>query len=132
MASKSDKNPRNPQSRLFKRLTRLFSGPIINYRTQTPRKEKRRTLDKYNFTSASGKEFRKTSYDPYENLTANILANQNRIERYSDFEQMEYEPIIASAMDIYADEMTTSNDLQRLLSISCANEEIKGVLDPIS
>ena len=54
MASKdNNKNPRNPQSRLFRQLTKLFSGPIINYRTQTPRKERRRNLDKYNFTSAS-------------------------------------------------------------------------------
>ena len=98
--NRNEKNPRNPQSRLFKRLTRLFSGPIINYRSQTPRKEKRRHLDNYKFTSASGKQFKKTTYDPFENLTANIMANQNRIERYADFDQMEYEPIIASAMDI--------------------------------
>tara|TARA_R100000152_G_C6778551_1_gene209334 strand:+ start:1021 stop:3003 length:1983 start_codon:yes stop_codon:yes gene_type:complete len=130
MASKdNNKNPRNPQSRLFRQLTKLFSGPIINYRTQTPRKERRRNLDKYNFTSASGKQFKKTSYDPFENLTSNIMSNQNRIERYGDFDQMEYEPIIASALDIYADEMSTSSELQNLLTIKCPNEEIKGILD---
>jgi len=75
-------NTRNPQSTLFKRLTRLLSGPIVNYRAQTPRKEKRRHLDKYKFRSASGKQFKKTTYDPFENLTSNIMANQNRIERY--------------------------------------------------
>ena len=57
------------------------------------------------------------------------MANQNRIERYADFDQMEYEPIIASALDVYADEMTTSTGLSRLLDIKCPNEEIKGVLD---
>jgi len=62
-------------------------------------------------------------------MTANIMANQNRIERYADFDQMEYEPIIASALDVYADEMTTSTGLSRLLDIKCPNEEIKGVLD---
>lgn len=131
MANKNDKNPRNPESSLFKKLTRLLSGPIINYRSQTTRNTKRRNLDKYKnrFRSASGKQFKKTSYDPFENLTANIMANQNRIERYADFEQMEYEPIIASAMDIYADEMTTSSDLENLLLIKCPNEEIKGILD---
>lgn len=131
MANKNDKNPRNPESSLFKKLTRLLSGPIINYRSQTTRNTKRRNLDKYKnrFRSASGKQFKKTSYDPFENLTANIMANQNRIERYADFEQMEYEPIIASALDIYADEMTTSSDLESLLFIKCPNEEIKGILD---
>ena len=81
--NRNDKPTRNPQSKLFKQLTKLFSGPIVNYRTQTPRKEKRRQLDKYKFQSASGKQFKKTQYDPFENLTANIMANQNRIERYA-------------------------------------------------
>ena len=129
MANNNGKNPtRNPDSPLFKRLTRLFSGPIVNYRRQIPRKDKRRDLDKYKFRSASGQQFKKTSYDPFENLTANIMANQNRTERYADFEQMEYEPIIASALDIYADEMTTSSELQRLVTINCPNEEIKSIL----
>jgi len=132
MANKNGQNPtRNPDSPLFKRLTRLFSGPIVNYRRQVPRKDKRRHLDKYKFRSASGQQFKKTSYDPFENLTANIMANQNRAERYADFEQMEYEPIIASAMDIYADEMTTSSELQRLITISCPNEEIKSILNTL-
>ncbi len=121
-------NPRNADSSLYKRLTRLLSGPIVNYRRQTPRREKRRQLDKYKFQSASGKQFKKASYDPFENLTSNIMAGQNRVERYSDFEQMEYEPIIASALDIYADEMSTSSELSPLLNIKCPNEEIKAIL----
>ena len=131
MADRNKNNPRNPESSLFKRLTRLLSGPIVNYRSQSVRNAKRRNLDKYKsrFKSTSGKQFKKTAYDPFENLTANIMANQNRIERYADFEQMEYEPIIASAMDIYADEMTTSSDLKPLLLIDCPNEEIKMILD---
>tara|TARA_Y100000034_G_scaffold133197_1_gene198043 strand:+ start:664 stop:2613 length:1950 start_codon:yes stop_codon:yes gene_type:complete len=124
-----DNQTRNPQSTLFKRLTRLLSGPLVNFRVQSPRKEKRYQLDKYKFRSASGKQFKKTSYDPFENLTSNIMSNQNRIERYGDFEQMEYEPIIASAMDIYADEMTTSNEFRKLLTIKCPNDEIKDILD---
>ena len=49
------------------------------------------------FKSAMGLDFKKTSYNPYDNLTANIMANQNRYERYIDFDQMEYTPEIASA-----------------------------------
>jgi hypothetical protein len=44
---------------------------------------------------------------------------------------MEYTPEIASALDIYADEMTTSSDLQPLLTIKCPNEEIKAVLSEL-
>ena len=95
-------NPRNTDSKLFKQLTRLFSGPIVNYRRQIPRKNKRRHLDKHQFKSASGKQFKKVAYDPFENLSSMLLQNQGRVERYGDFDQMEYEPIIASALDIYA------------------------------
>ena len=130
MAGKDD-NTRNKDSALFKRLTRLFSGPIVNYRQQIPRREPRVQMDKYKFTSASGKQFKKVAYDPFANMTSNLLAAQNRVDRYSDFNQMEYEPIIASSLDIYADEMTTSSELQPLLSISCPNEEIKMILNTL-
>ena len=123
------KTTRNDQSSLYKRLTRLFSGPLTNYKRQTPRREKRRQLDKYYFQSATGQQFKKASYDPFENLSSNIMASQNRVERYADFEQMEYEPIIASALDVYADEMSTSNAFNDVLDIKCSNEEIKIILD---
>jgi hypothetical protein len=57
------------------------------------------------------------------------MHSQNRNERYVDFDQMEFMPEIASALDIYADEMTTSSDLKPLLKIDCPNQEIKSVLD---
>ena len=129
MASKN--NTRNPQSTLFKQLTRLLSGPLVNFRRQIPRRDKRRRLDKHKFVSASGQQFKKVSYDPFQSITSNLLANQNRVERYGDFEQMEYEPIIASALDIYADEMSTSSQLQPLLAIKCPNEEIKLILQTL-
>ena len=131
MAPKIDKkNPKNPNSKLFKRLTRIFSGPIIDYRAQTIRKYRRTQLDKFakTFKSLSGQNFKKASYNPFHNLQSNVISAQNRVERYADFDQMEYTPEIASALDIYADEMTTSSDLQPLLRIDCPNEEIKTVL----
>jgi len=118
------RNPRERENALFKRLTRLLSGPITNRRTQLYRHEKRRRLDKYKFNSASGKAFKKASYSPFETIQANAMANQNRAERYIDFDQMEYTPEIASSMDIYADEMTTSTSLEPMLTINCTNEEI--------
>ena len=123
------KNPRNPDSPLFKRLTRLLSGPIVNRRVQMQRRYRRAQLDKFNFTSAGGLNFKRTSYNPYDNLSAQVMANQNRQERYIDFDQMEYMPEIASALDIYADEMTTSTILSPLLKIDCSNDEIKVILD---
>ncbi len=123
-------NPRNPQSLLFRKLTRLLSGPLTNYRTQTNHRLRRIDIDKYasKFTSASGRDFKKTAYNPYDNLQAQAMASQARTERYVDFDQMEYTPEIASAMDIYADEMTTHSGLHEVLNIKCDNEEIKLLL----
>ena len=128
--NRNRKNPANPQSGLFKALTRLFSGPIINYRSQSGRRIRRQHLDKFGsrFKSASGQQFKKSLYNPLDVVATEAIANQRRTERYVDFDQMEYMPEIASTMDIYADEMTTYSDLRPMLNIKCPNEEIKAVL----
>ena len=58
------KSDRNPNSPLFKQLTKLLSGPLVKYRRQDTRQLKRRYLDKYKtrFRSASGQEFKKSQY----------------------------------------------------------------------
>ena len=126
----SKKNPNNSETNLFKALTRLFSGPIINYRSQSGRRIRRQHLDKFSsrFKTASGQQFKKTLYNPLDILANNAIGNQRRSERYIDFDQMEYMPELASTMDIYADEMTTYSDLRPMLNIKCPNEEIKAVL----
>jgi hypothetical protein len=128
-----DRNPNNPQSELFRRLTRLFSGPIVNWRTQMNRKIRRTALDKYSteFRSASGQQFKRSEYSPFDVMHSKIMAQQNRAERYVDYEQMEYMPEIASALDIYADEMTTHSALSPMLGIQCQNQEIKAVLQSL-
>ena len=127
----ADKNPRNPQANLFKALTRLFSGPIINYRSQSGRRIRRQHLDKFSsrFKTASGQQFKKSLYNPLDSIATNAIQNQRRSERYVDFDQMEYMPEIASTLDIYADEMTTYSDLRPMLNVDCPNEEIRAVLE---
>ena len=128
--ARNARNPANPQSELFKALTRLFSGPIINYRSQSGRRIRRQHLDKFGsrFKSASGQQFKKSVYNPLDVVATDAMANQRRTERYVDFDQMEYTPEIASTLDIYADEMTTYSQLRPMLNIKCGNEEIKAVL----
>ncbi len=127
------KNPRNAESTLFRRLTRLFSGPITNYRSQMTRDYKRSQLDYFStkFKSASGQQFKRSGYNPFAQINTSAMANQRRSERYTDFDQMEYTPEIASALDIYADEMTTHSSLQPMLTIKCPNAEIKAVLSTL-
>jgi len=122
-------NPRNPQNLLFRKLTRLFSGPIVRHDQQNPHKFKKSGSTPYRFKSSSGQSFKRDRYNPYDTMSANYMSNQNRADRYVDFDQMEYTPEIASALDIYADEMTTSTDIQPLMKIKCTNEEIKLVLE---
>ena len=127
------KNPRNNNSELFKSLTKLFSGPLVNYRSQTGRRLRRYQLDKYasSFRSASGQQFKKSQFNPFKHMQNGIMMSHNRADRYVDHDQMEYMPEIASALDIYADEMTTCSALQPMLKIDCANEEIKAVLNTL-
>jgi hypothetical protein len=123
-------NPKNNLSPLFKKLTRLFSGPIVSYNQQYQRAFRRTQLDKFasKFNSLAGFDLKKTTYNPFDAMRTNLMANQNRGERYTDFEQMEFYPILASALDVYADEMTTHSELAPLLHINCHNEEIKEIL----
>ena len=81
---KYKKSPYNPQSDLFKALTKLFSGPITQRRTQTGRMLRRRQLDNYatKFKSASGAQFKKWEYNPINSVTMNMITNRNRAERY--------------------------------------------------
>ena len=97
------------------------------------RKIRRTALDKYSsdFRSASGQQFKRSEYSPFDIMHSKIMAQQNRAERYVDYEQMEYMPEIASAMDIYADEMTTHTALTPMLTIDCPNEEIKAILQSL-
>jgi len=133
MAKQDKNNTRNPQSVLFRRLTKLLSGPLTQYRTQNSHRLRRIDLDKYanKFTSASGRDFKKTAYNPYDNLQAQYMTSQQRTERYVDFDQMEYTPEIASALDIYADEMTTYSALTPMMSVNCDNQEIKAILESL-
>jgi len=131
-----EQNPRNPAAPLFKRLTRLLSGPLVNYKAQFGRQERRGDLDKYRyrFRSMSGQEFKRADSNfsqNYNMYTSAAFKNQNRAERYIDFEQMEYMPELASALDIYADEMTTSNEYDKLVNIKCMNLEIKTILESL-
>jgi hypothetical protein len=123
-------NPKNEESPLYKALTRLFSGPIVNFKQQGQIRYRRGEMDKLGskFNSLSGKAFKKVGQNPYDVINTKLLANQNRNERYLDFDQMEFTPEIASSMDIYADEMTTFNEFRQILNIESNSEEIKEIL----
>jgi hypothetical protein len=51
-----------------------------------------------------------------------------RIELFRDYDVMDADPIIASALDIYSDESTVHNEYDEILTISSTNSDIKEVL----
>ncbi len=130
--SAAKNNPRNKESGLFKRLTRLFSGPIANYERPAVIRGTRRDVGKYTFTSSTGKEFKKKEYyNPFGDQTNAVLGMRNKQLRYTDFEQMEYMPEIASALDIYGDEITTSTIFNPIIQVDCPNREIKDIINTL-
>ena len=121
---------RSRRVRLFKGLTRLFSGPIMSYRSQSGRPLRKQYFDRYSnvYRSVSGQMAKRATYNPFGNFSAEAMTNQRRLERYIEYREMEVEPILASALDIYADEMTNFSDIRPVLNIKSTNEEIKSVL----
>ena len=108
---------------LFQRLSKLFkSGPVV--------KRKIRNIDTAiavaDKTKSSGALlFQKSLAPTYATITANAYNLSERLMRYQDFQEMEYTPEIAAAMDIYADETVAQDDKGRVLHIYSDNEMIK-------
>lgn len=119
---------KEPKS-LFRRLTRLFrSGPVV--------KRKIRGLDTTlamaDKTKSSGTLLFQKSLSPtYATITSNAYNLSERLMRYQDFQEMEYTPEIAAALDIYADETCAQDDRGRVLHIHSDNEKVKEVLEDL-
>jgi hypothetical protein len=114
---------------LFQRLTKLFkSGPVV--------KRKLRTLDTVvavpDKTKSSGALlFQKSLAPTYATITANAYNLSERLMRYQDFQEMEYTPEVAAALDIYADETVAQDDKGKVLHIYSDNEKIKEILEDL-
>jgi hypothetical protein len=102
----------------------------MSYRSQSGRPLRKQYFDRYSnvYRSVSGQKFKRASYNPFGSYSAEAMTNQRRLERYIEYREMEVEPILASALDIYADEMTNFSDLRPVLNVKSTNEEIKSVL----
>lgn len=115
MASESDET-------LFRRLTRLFrSGPVV----------KRKIKDmKAPSVSSAKSVFARLPSNIYANAL-NAYGTYDRMARYSDFSEMEHEPLISAALDLYADETVSQDDKGQVLHIYSENPKIKEVLEDL-
>ena len=119
---------------IFSRLRRLFSSNVI-VRNVGGRKLKVADVDKRqafrkvetNFlhdrytrlhNNSSGGSWGNYGYDQRANQTA------QRLELFQDYESMDSDSIIASALDVYSDESTMKNEFGNVLEINTQNEKI--------
>jgi hypothetical protein len=70
-------------------------------------------------------------YTNKSNNTQNALQNVNRKIRYRDYEAMDEDSIVASALDIYSEESTLKSDDDLVLTIKSDNNKIKEELDKL-
>jgi hypothetical protein len=119
---------REPRS-LFRRLTRLFkSGPVVKRKI----KALDTTIAVADKTKSSGTLLFQKSLSPtYATITSNAYNLSERLMRYQDFQEMEYTPEIAAALDIYADETCAQDDKGRVLHVYSDNEKIRELLEDL-
>ena len=118
---------------LFGRLRRLFSSDVVvrniggdqlkvadvNSIQKTGRFQTNSLIDRFN---------RLYVYNNRNVYNPNLNYQTLRVQLYSDYEAMDTDSIIASALDIVADEATVKNDQGEVLSIKSSDENIQRVL----
>ncbi len=123
---------------VWQRLTRVF-GPDSTLSQQPPiykfdKKELLKTDNKEEFEKQKlqaqqsyylGQQWAKIENNLY---TQAIYYEPTRLASYYDYESMEYTPEISTALDIYAEESTTTNEDGFILQIYSESSRIKGVL----
>ena len=106
MADKSFQELRNRS--LFARLKRLFSNDVI-VRNIGGKKLKVIDTDEIQYATDRNSlrdrfnRLRTTSYNQYTR-DFNLSYQSSRVELFRDYDTMDMDPILASALDIYADE----------------------------
>jgi hypothetical protein len=116
----------------FGRLKKLFSTQAI---VTVDKDGKRKVVDtddrqmNTNFVNLRDR-YTKLQRSYYETQTGaqSMAYHQVRRELFRDYDAMDNDPIIASALDIYADESTTKNEYGDVLHIRSKNENVSALL----
>jgi len=120
---------------LFTRLQRLFSTDVI-IRNQGGTELKVMDVDSI---QQSGDIATNSLMDRYNRLyspsTTSLLGSQININWqylrtmvYSDYDNMDYDAIVASALDIISDECTLKNDMGEVLHIKSSDDDVQQIL----
>jgi len=133
MSSNLDKPLDLRSKSLYAKLKRLFSTDVIVRNVggkmlkikdtdQVQYATDRNTLkDRFNRVRSSG-------YGQYSK-DFTLAYQSSRIELFRDYDTMDMDPILSSALDIYADECLTQNEMGFVLDIKSDDENIKKILE---
>jgi len=119
---------------IFSRLQKLFSSNVV-VRNVGGRKLKVKDtsrLQSMGNTVTMGvdrfSKLRKTNVNFGYGTPAMQNFSYNKNELYTDYESMDSDAIISSALDIYSDESTMKNEFDQVLTITCQNENVQKIL----
>ena len=118
---------------LFGRLRRLFSSNII-VRNVGGNRLKIADTDRIQSSGNLATNYLAARYSGMHmpnnvgGYRQNPVYNAGRLELFSDYEAMDLDPILASALDIYSDESTMKNENGDILDIRSDNEQVREVL----
>ena len=118
---------------LFGRLRRLFSSNII-VRNVGGNRLKIADTDRIQSSGNLATNYLSARYagmhmpNNVGGYRQNPVYNAGRLELFSDYEAMDLDPILASALDIYSDESTMKNENGDILDIRSDNEQVREVL----
>jgi hypothetical protein len=119
---------------LFSRLRKLFSSNVVVRNVGGKKLKVRDTsrLQSVGNTVTMGvdrfQKMRKSNVNFGYGTSAMQNFSFNKNELYTDYESMDTDAIISSALDIYADESTMKNEFDQVLTITCRNENVQKIL----
>jgi hypothetical protein len=120
------------QKSLFARLKKLFSSGVVVRNVGGKKLKVKDTSDLMYATDRNSlrdrfNRVRSTSYNAYTR-DFSLAYQAARIDLFRDYDTMDMDPIISSALDIYADESLTVNELGKVLVVHAEDDNIKGIL----
>jgi len=118
---------------LFSRLQRLFATDVVvrnvgGTQLKIADINQIQTTGKYQTNSLVDRFSRLYIYNNKNIFNPNLNYQTLRIQLYSDYEAMDTDPIIASTLDIIADESTLKDDVGDLVTIKSSDENIQKIL----
>lgn len=120
----------------FSRLGKLFSSNVVVVNVGGKKLKVMDTdmMQSFNKTATNilydkfNRLYRSPSAVGSNNFTGNFPYLQQRLSLFNDYELMDMDPTIATALDIFADECSTKNEFGNILTIKSSDENIKKIL----